>query len=76
MKDTKFKQVMKSLDTYRTGKTAKVAITEEQKEFLIACRDNPMPVAWLKVAELWKELGWGDVTESSLLRRYRLAKAK
>lgn len=76
MKETKFKQVMKSLDTYRTGKTGKVVLTEEQKEFLIACRDNPVPVSWEKIAELWQQIGWGQISNTSARLRYKLAKAK
>ena len=76
MKDTKFKQVMKNLDQYRTGKYSKLSLTKEQEEFLIACRDNVQPVTWLKIAELWKEIGWGDISETSIRHRYKLVKAK
>lgn len=76
MKENKFKQVMKNLDTFRTGKPSHLIITDEQKEFLIACRENPMPVSWDKVATLWEEIGWGTISSTAVRGRYRLIKAK
>lgn len=76
MKENKFKQVMKSLDQFRVGKTKTIVLTKEQKEFLLSCRDNAVPVTWDKIAELWEEIGWGATTSSTMVRRYRLIKAK
>ena len=67
---------MKSLDSYRKKNKSKIKITKEQREFLIECREHPMPVHWADMAELWKELGWGDYSSTALRQRYNKIKAE
>ena len=76
MKDTKitFNELMKELDKYRGSHTTTINLTDEQKKFILTCRDNPKPVTWIKMSELWTKLGWGKMPPSSMAFRYNKIK--
>ena len=70
MKEIKitYNELMKSLDQFRV-KPKRCSLTEEQKKFLLRCRDNPKPIPYNKMAELWSKL-WGEIKETSIRNRY------
>ena len=70
----KLQSIIKNLDSYRNGKNPKIKVTDEQKEFLVACREHDIPVSWDKVAELWDKIGWGRVSATAMRNRYKLVK--
>lgn len=71
---TKFEAMKSKLDKYRVrGKRSDaIVVTDEQRQFLILCRDHESPVTWAKTAELWEELGWGTKSHQQLKQRYDL----
>ena len=71
MKD--FKKLMQGLDKYRE-KPPRYTLTDEQKEFILKCRDNEKPVTYEIMVSLWKELGWGDIGVTSMVSRYKRLK--
>ena len=73
---SKLKDVLKNIDQFRGRSIKKIAITPEQKEFLLTCRDHENPVPFDKMAELWAELGWGNFTGECVRKRYLIAKGK
>ena len=70
---TDFKKLMQGLDKYRE-KPPRYVLTDEQKEFLLKCRDNEKPVPYDTMAKLWKQLGWGDIGVTSIVTRYKKLK--
>jgi len=69
-----FKTFKKNADKYRGGSFNKVKFTKEQIEFFKLCRDNPNPVPFTTMADLWTELGWGEKSSKSLNTYYLMIK--
>ena len=64
-------ELYKDLDKYREDNShRRFQLTEEQKDFLLKCRDNPNPVSYPKMVVLWKRLGWGELNAESIRKRY------
>lgn len=47
------------------------SLTKDQQEFLISCRHDDYPVIYQDMIVLWKELKWGEITESILRKQVR-----
>ena len=60
-----YDEVLAQLDQHRKP-LAFTEITDQQREFIIRCRDNPRPVTYVKMAEFWKDLGWGPIAPTTL----------
>lgn len=65
-----FSTVLKNLDDYRGAKKTSKPLTKQQIEFLKKCREHDNPVPYPDMAKLWKQLGWGDFSPSSLRLKY------
>jgi len=65
----KFEDVMKNLDKYR-GREHKEICTKQQKELLLKAREGDAKVPWPTMVQLWREIGWGEITDSGLRYRY------
>ena len=62
-----YSELMKTLDKFRGYKPSKQRIlTEEQKKFLIKCREHENPVIFRTMAELWTKLGWGKMNHATM----------
>jgi hypothetical protein len=70
------KDVLKNIDSYRGRNCSSIEISAEQKEFLLKCRDHVNPVPFKKVAELWAQIGWGEISQECIRKRYEIAKSK
>ena len=68
-----FKTFKKNIDRYRSR--GKIVLTKEQREFLLLCREGEQPVSYVKMADLWQQLGWGEVSKSGIEERYKKVKA-
>lgn len=66
--DAKLAQLINSR---RIGTIKLNSLTKDQQEFLISCRHNDYPVTYPDMIALWKELKWGEITESVLRRQVR-----
>ena len=81
MKELKitWNELKKELDkadcAYRQG-LSKQELSKEQKEFLRSCRGSNNVVYFRQMAILWKQLGWGRTTETSLRREWEKLKAE
>jgi len=69
-----FAELMEELDKYRTGHSANIQLTAEQKQFLKACRSEQgkRPVPWKVIAELWNKMGWIKLNQNAIRYRYEL----
>jgi hypothetical protein len=76
MKDKTYKEVLKNLDTYRRiNRSDSIAVTKEQKEFLLACRDHECPISYEKIAMLWVDIGWKPISRQQIKMRYDFIKS-
>jgi uncharacterized protein YifE (UPF0438 family) len=67
-KQITYSELMKSLDQFRE-KPKINPLTEEQKKFLLKCRNNPKPIPFLKMAELWSKV-WYEIKETTVRNKY------
>lgn len=65
-----YSELMKTLDKFRLSRTNTRVLTKEQKNFLIASRQNPNPVPFKIMSDLWIKVGWGKMSSTSLQRIY------
>lgn len=70
-----YESVLKELDSYRNISREDL-MTEDQKNFLIKCRDNEHPVPFIKMASLWEKLGWGKMSKTTIHKYYTDLKKK
>lgn len=68
-----FKTFKKNVNKYRSK--AKIVLTKEQREFIMLCREGDAPVSYRKMADLWQELGWGEMSKSGMEERSKKVKA-
>ena len=67
MKDViTFEELMKELEKHRGMRSRLRILSEQQKEFLIKCRENVRPVSYKEMTKLWKRAGWDEITESTI----------
>lgn len=66
IKPITYTELMKSLDSFREKG---VKITKEQRNFIIACRENEKPITYEKMAELWSNL-WGKTSLYFMRTKY------
>jgi len=73
MKEPKitYAQFMKETDKYRKNITNReIKLTKEQRKFILKCRDHEEPVAFIKMAILWEQFGWGKVSRTAIQVRW------
>jgi hypothetical protein len=72
------KEAMKNLDEYRIRPYNGVRFTPEMEQLLLKARTpdaDGRVVSFVKLQELWKELGWGNIAKSTLsVRAHELKK--
>lgn len=68
-------QLQKLIDSRRTLTVRPKTLTKDQQDFLITCRHHDYPVTYPDMITLWKEAGWGIITESVLRKHVRLIEA-
>jgi hypothetical protein len=68
-----YDEVMAELDKYRPSvNTPTIQLSEKQIRFLKKCREHKKPVTFEQMAVLWEQLGWGNLGENAMRRRYRI----
>ena len=67
-----YNQLMKELDKYRPVHGGNY--TNEQDEFIRKCRNSDRPITWDTIVNLWTQLGWGDISATTLSRHYKKLK--
>ena len=60
---------MKELDKHRSK--VRYILTDEQKKFILKCREHANPVPYSQMSVLWKKLGWGYMAETSIRNHYK-----
>lgn len=71
MPNISYNELMKELDKYRVS-GGKISFTKEQDKFILECRDKKKGcVPYPKMLELWLKLGWGKISNKTLMSRYR-----
>ena len=71
-----WESLQKELDGYRERKKGVMNITEDQKDFILKCRDNDRPVPYPQMVMLWEKLGWGNISRCPLRDYYNALKSK
>ena len=61
-----FEELMKELEKFRINRSRKRLLTKHQEKFIKKCRDYPIPVPYIQMAELWERAGWGKVGASTM----------
>ena len=41
-------------------------LTQEQRRFILRCRDHSNPLSYPNMAKLWEKAGWGRINSSTL----------
>lgn len=62
------KTLKKDIDKYRDRRTT-IPLTLEQEEFIVLCRDHPLPISYTKMADLWVKVGWYRISKTTLRER-------
>ena len=64
-------ELQTELDKYRGASCQRIKLTDDQIEFMKKCRIHKDPVPYSKMAELWAQLGWGNMSKSSIQIRWK-----
>ena len=51
-----------------------ILLTPTQKKFLLQARQGKRPLQWKQIRKLWEKAEWGKVSDTSIRRRYDMAK--